>query len=1656
MDSGEFLSQSSLFIDNQVLHELAHRVTTLNANREIKSIVLEPFTGLHPCLSRLWLQKYEAYSTICGYTQKQKVIALPLFFTDKALTWFNAQEFYTSSWLEVRRAFFKRYDTTTIEKYDKLEDIFNRKQREDQPFQDFLDQLKFDSILIEKHSEDFIKDCVIRNVIPYIKNFILQRPHVNYDDVIQSALIAESSRIPTVHTHGQLCDSLEELKKQIAVMTLNIQSKSFKRECNDIKRTVHNTSPQHSLTYRRHINLHNSKQIPKSVSRQCSRRSMRQYKHSRDMCQRCGMYHYKTCYARNLKCYFCHKIGHIRKMCFSKRKANKLRYSVNFNRKVVNVPNICHKEITNKLTHTYVENTPSKIDNSCVNDTKHNINNLSSSTILLQVADTQLHALVDTGATHSCINDKVYDLLNKDLKFPLLLPDRHNLSSADGSILNVRGRVNLPLTIGNLQLYHKFNVITNLSQDMLLGLNFLKAHKASIDLSNNLLSLHDGMTQQDFLNTETEVDTIKVFSTHTTNIQPRTEIIIPVQIQSDINNITGILEPLNTLFTDFKLIGSRCLVKPTHALCAYRVMNPTNSEITLKQNQIIATFQTITNNNISQPLQEDIVNESVNLITDHNTDRTYLDKFKELGINLNATDLNPRQVIRLKNLLGKNRDVFATSMKEIGHTKIYQHHIDTGSHPPIRQRAYPTTPAKKKEIEKQLKEMLELDLIEPSFSPWASPCILVKKKDNTLRFCIDYRKLNAITTPQRWPLPVIDETLQSLGQYSPKYFSSLDLLSGYWQCEVDEESRPKTAFTTHVRNYSWRTLPFGLMGAPATFSFLMSTIFSSMSWKYVLIYLDDILVFSKDFEQHLDHLQAVFAKLKEVNLKLKPSKCHFALSKVSYLGHILTKDGISTDPAKIKAIQSFPIPENIHKLRSFLGLCNYYRKFIKNYAIITAPLHRLLQKDAKFEWTDEADIAFNELKQALTTAPILSFPDFNKPFILYTDASDYAIGYILGQKDDKGRERVIAYAGTSLTKSQRNYHITEKECLALVSGIKHFHSYLANGKFQVVTDHAALQFLKNIKDPKGRLARWAILLQSYDYDVIYKSGTKHGNADALSRRDYDTQLANDYSLEDDNTIFALQSTGVTSNNDDTVNNDILKINDNQTDRLHNDSQTSTNVQQDIGITLERLREIQRDDGTYTDIIQYLADNILPDDKTIAQRVILESQHYVLDEGILYHVFNPRRQNIRPTDIPKQLAVPELLRTDILKAYHDSALAGHQGFDRTYMLIRHKYFWPGMYTFIQRWVSTCLECQTAKRYFQSKKAPLKPLQITDIFQRWHIDLLGPLKETKDGYKYIFLAIDSCSKWPEIHPLKTKEAFEVAKVFYNQIICRYSCPKTILTDCGNEFTNKLLAELCKILDIGRLNTSPFHPQTNAQAERMNSVIGQELRIFCDKAQTKWAELLPSILAGYRFSPSISSTGYSPYFMLFGREPQFPIDNILPPITGNMTDHTRTDLRQILDNVEIARKIAKENMLRAQQTYKLQYDKNTKEPKFIVGQRVWLYCVKVPPGHSTKLIKKWTGPFYIVYAYPSNTYLLRNCEDHKQLSRPIHSNRLRPYFSPLSRPTQTPLPWKDITHNLNPELCDSNDPDIDETPVPQRESIEKCENKAGSKINKVKGKL
>ncbi|GBM68120.1 Transposon Ty3-I Gag-Pol polyprotein [Araneus ventricosus] len=832
-------------------------------------------------------------------------------------------------------------------------------------------------------------------------------------------------------------------------------------------------------------------------------------------------------------------------------------------------------------------------------------------------------------------------------------------------------------------------------------------------------------------------------------------------------------------------------------------------------------------------------------------------------------ELDDLQRKELLSLLVEFIDVFDLENKPVKVSSKVKHRINTADSQPVKQKPYRVSFEERRLIQEEVDKMLKLDIIEHSESPWSSPVVLVKKKNGTWRFCVDYRRLNKITKKDVYPLPRIDDALDSLSGAS--LFSTMDLKSGYWQIEVDERDREKTAFITPDGVYQFKVMPFGLCNAPATFERMMDSLLKGMKWKHCLCYLDDVIVYAATFEEHLRRLRMVLQCIQTAGLTLNHEKCFFGQSRLKILGHLVDKDGIHPDPGKVEAIQEFPTPKSISQVRSFLGICSYYRRFVHKFADIARPLHELLKQDVKFEWKDDHQLAFARLKSLLTKDPVLGFFIPGDKTLIHTDASGYGIGAVLVQIQCE-LEKPIAYASRSLTPSEKNYSTTEKECLAVIWAISKFRPYIFGRPFTVITDHHSLCWLANLKDPSGRLARWALRLQEYDVDIVFKSGRRHQDADCLSR------------------------------------NPLPKI----------EEETSEDIP--FLNTITNFKEEQSKDPKVADIREEM----------VRSR---DSTKFKEFNGILY------RKNYDPLGKQWLLFIPKHLREGILKSLHDAPTAGHLGFAKTYDRIRRKFFWPGLYRSVRRYVSHCRECQRRKSPPQRPPGLLRPILPAEIpFAKIGIDLLGRFPLTTQGNRWIIVCTDYLTRFTVTKALPSGEAVEIAKFLVEDVILKRGSPREIISDRGRSFLSNLVKEVNNLFMTYHLLTTAYHPQTNGLTERLNKTLADMLAMYVDVDQKNWDNILPFVTFAYN-SAKQETTGFSPFFLVHGRDVDTPLDAILPFIP----DESAYDyVQNLMTKAEEARQLAKIHLTKAQDKDKSRYDERHRTVSYKEGDLVWILLI------------------------------------------------------------------------------------------------------------------
>ena len=835
-----------------------------------------------------------------------------------------------------------------------------------------------------------------------------------------------------------------------------------------------------------------------------------------------------------------------------------------------------------------------------------------------------------------------------------------------------------------------------------------------------------------------------------------------------------------------------------------------------------------------------------------------------------------------------------------------------------------------------------------------------------------------------------------------------------FKVEVDEKDKEKTAFICSRGLFEFNVMPFGLCNAPATFQRMMDEVLGELDRKIGRDYIDDLIIGSKTFDQHLEDLEKLFTKLGEYNLKIKLNKCVFARSKVIYLGHEVSIDGVAPNPEKVEAISKMKPPTDISGLRRFLGLTSYYRRFIKDYSKIAHPLNERLMKNRIYNWDKDCQEAFEELKRKLMTKPILCYPDFEREFHIHTDASKFGLGAVLTQTDESGKEKVIMYLSRTLNKAERQYTVTERECLAVVWAVDKLRHYIYGRRVIVITDHAALKWLFNIKNPEGRLARWGLKLQAHDMEIRHRPGAVHRNADALSR------------IDEDNVIKKVEEIEKVYQTNDLELKEIFQ-----------------NQREEISIA-------QHNDEEFGLIIQHLEGHSLPDiDEKKKKNIIIESAAYELADGLLYRVLPITR---RSKELPKEfrLAVPWSMRSKLLQQYHNSIFGAHLGRKKTYKKLSQLYFWRGMFKDISKWISECKECNLRKGVPDIHRGEMMTYSSSKPWETVGIDVVGPLPKTFRGNKYLLVFTDHFSKWVEVFAMPDQKMTMIAEKFLGEVVSRYGAFQRIVTDRGPNFVGNLITELTKQLEIKHSTTTPYHPQTNGVTERFNKTLINMLAMYTSYHLKDWDVYLPYVLLAYRTAVH-SSTGETPYKVMFGREATLPTDlneirikdkeSITPKEYGN----------QLMEDLTMIWKEVKEYDNLVKQKREADSLKTHKPSDYEVGDLVYLYIKPSIKGAGKKLRFPWRGPYKVVEKIGTVNVKIQGMSG-KMLEQVVHVNRLKKYKT-FSRPQKEPILVEDNFNINEPAIQETEEceiPELDNKVIEEKRK-EKAEKNATKKPKK-----
>ena len=1059
-----------------------------------------------------------------------------------------------------------------------------------------------------------------------------------------------------------------------------------------------------------------------------------------------------------------------------------------------------------------------------------------------------------------------------------------NISSASKHRIQVLGITTLSVRVADHVCRQQFLVVRNLNADAILGTTFIDTQVDAIQPRRKRAVLRNGsivaiqkrnatvptMKRVGESLTPTPAETPKLRLICRTVLAPHSESQVLVTVP-----VTGtvLLVPKPELYDKYHLsIANGIAEVKANVPFVIRIANLSKVSRTLVKNQVLGSVE-----------QSPTTVLAINFALDENSPQPSEEEGGEPGVNsstsvpeqsakpASAADIDlshlPVDVQKKARKMLQKYDMMWNGT--LGKISVTEHRIQLKPDAsPVHLQPYRAGPKAREFEHDEVQRMLTDSVVEPAKSEWAAPVVIASKKDGTLRFCIDYRKLNDLTIKDSYPLPRIDECLDTLGH--AKVFSTLDANSGYWQIPVAEDDRHKTAFTCHAGTYQFKRMPFGLCNAPATFQRTLDIILSPYRWRTCLVYLDDIIIFSPNYESHIQHVDEVLSAIQAAGVSLKLRKCKFFSNSVDYLGHVITPGKLHVATTNTDAVKGFLPPRTQTELKSYLGLCNVYRRFVPNFARTAAPLQKLLRKGQPFDLLpldDDQLRAFDLLKQALAEPPVLCLPRSDLPFSIDTDACQHQIGCALLQTYPDGARYPVGFWSRSLNPAERNYSVSEKECLAVVWAMQLLRPYLERTHFEVYTDHQPLRWLLSVSDVSGRLARWRLLLQEFDFTIRYKKGIKNTIADAISRLPTIGESTVEPNI--DIPCFLLETkpdkkgggSGSLLRSDGLL--ESLRPPD-LNSRIHKSTekaiaQAIKNYNTDTWLLEDELDDEDCHDSSTArcaEIFEIDNNNLQP--LTVEELIKVQAEDdecLKLKQKILSGDSTPFHEDERglivrvaTIDQAHQIYAPKILRPRILLLAHYPRLAGHPGGTRMYQTLRRTFYWPSMALDVFNTVRQCSPCAKERLSLRKHSKFLKLFPAQRPLEFVAIDILGPLPRTKNGNKYLAVITDRYSKFVQTVPLRNVTAWTLAKAFCDHWAFVFGPPKYLLSDNGGQFISKFFQSVCNILGTRNLFTTAYHPQTNGQVERYNRTILAGLRHYCAEHGRDWDQFSNAITYGY----------------------------------------------------------------------------------------------------------------------------------------------------------------------------------------------------------------
>jgi len=917
-------------------------------------------------------------------------------------------------------------------------------------------------------------------------------------------------------------------------------------------------------------------------------------------------------------------------------------------------------------------------------------------------------------------------------------------------------------------------------------------------------------------------------------------------------------------------------------------------------------------------------------------------------LNVNALSVNSilmdKETLKLKvpeehkekvmSLIQSHPNVYATKLSNIGRAKNFEMEIKTIPHTPVCQKIRRIPYALMPQVKQQLNELLEAGIISKSISQYNNPLVCVRKKDNSIRVCIDFRLTNRYVCDDTFPNADLQTILDSL--QGAVVYSTLDIFSAFHQVALAPVSRPLTSFSCIFGSFMYNVAPFGLKTCPAYFMRVVTSALEPILYKSAVAFSDDICVYSRSLSQHITDLELAFKLLEDAGLKLKLSKCCFFQKEIEYLGFKISAKGVEPSENKIKPIRDYPNPVSVKTLQQACGLFNYYRNWVEDYAGKAEPLYRLLKKGAKWQWGEEEQNAFDSLKKALISRPCLRLAILSRDYYLHCDASGKSCGGILTQKHppykefgyenleniperEDDEEVVLGYFSKNFNAAQLRYSTTEREMYACLLSVRKFRQWVLGRMCYVITDHMGLRHVMDKPElGSALLQKWAYKLSEYKIKIIYRPGKLGQNSDALSRIPITEP---EPSIKLPVNAFVVASFGLEDWNEAQLNDDFCK---------------------------EILEKMNSKKGT--------------------KDINNEEKYKILPTGLIATKDN-------------RIVVPETKKKEILYLNHDHMTSAHLGQAKTIDKISRKYVWRGMIVDIIKYINNCIPCNKRK-VLANNKAPAKNMpSSSEVMKLLSADLIGPLTETRAQNKYICNVTDHATRYVVSFALKDKSAKLVAERLVNKVFTLFSGCKYFLTDQGNEYNAELMKQVCILFGIDKIRSSAYHSIGNSLIEKYNSTCNQMLSFYCNECPDRWDIYLRYCTLAYNVSRH-ASLKFSPFELFYGRYPILPTD-IGPSIRYRSVENQSEIIAQ---QWHLALKAAEKNLLSAQHLQKLYYDKDAKMSKYEINEKVLL---RIPDAPGQKLKMRYEGPWTVLRQTGESNYQLQNDKTKKLVL--VHTNRM-----------------------------------------------------------------